>query len=65
MAQMKAGDLAALLAALPPEADVVVLGVDWELQQDIWYMLHDEVYLDEENNEVTLVKGAAKRTEEF
>lgn len=65
MARMKAGDLAVLLGALPPDADVVVLEVDWDENADNWYALHDEVYLDEENNEVTLVRGGRVRTEEF
>lgn len=65
MARMKAGDLAVLLRALPPDADVVILEVDWDENADNWYALYDEVYLDEENNEVTLVRGGRVRTEEF
>lgn len=65
MARMKAGDLAVLLGALPPDADVVVLEVDWDENADNWYALYDEVYLDEENNEVTLVRADRVRTEEF
>lgn len=65
MARMKAGDLAVLLGALPPETNVVILEVDWDRDADAWYAIDDDVFYDEENNEVTLVRGGRVRTEEF